>query len=50
MWLICGDVPEFVQQRHGDTHGQTQRCLVVRGERLQQFGQVVALCLPLLCL
>ena len=46
MWVICGGVPEFIQERRGDTHGQTQRCLVVRGERLKQFGQVVTLRLP----
>jgi hypothetical protein len=49
MEVICGGVPEFIQERHRDTHGQTQRCLVVGGERLKQFGQVVALCLPELC-
>jgi hypothetical protein len=43
MWFICGDVPESIQERYSDTHGQAQRCLVVRGERFKQFGQGVAL-------
>ena len=44
--VICRDVLKFIQKRRGDTHGQTQRRLVVRGERLQQFRQVVASRLP----